>query len=100
MKELRRILLYDGTCGLCNRSVQFVIRHDKEKGILFAALQSPFSASVRQRHPALESVDAAVFVEQYPNEERVFTKSDAVLRLAGYLGGAWKLAIVAYIIPR
>jgi len=100
LKTPRRILLYDGTCGLCNRSVQFVIRHDKEKRILFAALQSRFGESVRQRHPELESVDSAVLVEQFPNEERTFTKSNAVLRLAGCLGGVWKLAIVVYIIPR
>lgn len=100
LKTSRLILLYDGTCGLCNRSVQFLIRHDEKSRILFAALQSRFGESVRQRHTELRTVDSAVLVEQFSEGEQVFTKSDAVLRLVRYLGGVWRLAVVVYIIPR
>jgi len=30
------IVLFDGVCNLCNRSVQFIIRHDPEGRYRFA----------------------------------------------------------------
>ena len=37
------IVLYDGDCGFCNRSVAFVVKRDKTKTIHFAAIQSEFT---------------------------------------------------------
>ena len=96
------VLLYDGVCGLCNKSVQMILDHDKRKEMLFAALQSDYGKQVISRHPELEKVDSVVFVEQKSgaHDERVFIRSDAALRVAGYLGGAWKLLLIFRIIPR
>ena len=33
------IILFDGVCNLCNRSVQYVIRHDPDAIFKFASLQ-------------------------------------------------------------
>lgn len=35
----RPVIFFDGVCNLCNRSVQFVIKHDKKQQFLFAPLQ-------------------------------------------------------------
>jgi len=96
------VLLYDGLCGFCNESVQRILRFDKQKTMRFAALQSDFGKSILARHPDLEGIDSMVFVESCddPNNGRVFVRSDAVLRIARYLGGPWKLALAAYLIPR
>ena len=96
------VLLYDGLCGFCNQAVQRILRHDKRKTMLFAALQSSFGKSVICRHPALEGIDSLVFFEpgDQSNEERVFVRSDAVLKVARYLGGPWTLALAGYAIPR
>ncbi len=40
------IILYDGVCGLCNRLVQFVLKHDSQDRFRFAALQSDFAVRV------------------------------------------------------
>lgn len=42
--EPRHILFYDGVCGLCDRLVQFVLRHDARARFGFAALQSDVAA--------------------------------------------------------
>ncbi|RZL12977.1 MAG: DUF393 domain-containing protein, partial [Hymenobacter sp.] len=34
------VLLFDGVCNLCNGLVQFIIRHDPQARLRFAALQS------------------------------------------------------------
>src|SRR6185503_8916150 len=93
------VLLYDGVCGLCNKSVQMILDHDKRKEMFFAALQSDYGKRIISRHPELEKVDSIIFVEQ-ADDERVFIRSDAALRVAGYLGGAWKLLLIFRIIPR
>ena len=96
------VLLYDGQCGFCNRGVQHILKHDRKNTMYFAALQGEYGKSILTRHPELKGVDSLVFVEPLDvgHPERVFVRSDAALRVAGYLGGIWKLALAAYLIPR
>ena len=96
------VLLYDGQCGFCNKTIQRILRYDKRKAMFFAALQSDYGKSVLTRHPELAGVDSLVYVEplDFAYLERVFVRSDAALRIARYLGGPWKLFLLGYIIPR
>lgn len=48
--DLNNIILYDGLCGLCDRSVQFIIRRDPQGRFRFAALQSQVGAGLMERH--------------------------------------------------
>ena len=96
------VLLYDGLCGFCSKGVQRILRYDKRKTMFFAALQSEYGKSILTRHPELAGIDSLVFVEplEFAYLEQVFVRSDALLRVARYLGGLWKLALAGYIIPR
>ena len=44
MRDERHILFYDGTCGICSRSVRFILKNESDERINFAALQSDFSS--------------------------------------------------------
>lgn len=92
------VLLYDGACGLCDRTVQFVLRHDRHRSLRFAPLDGDFGRQARLAHPALQGVDSVVWLDNAHNELHV--KSAAILRLARYLGGAWRLAAVLVVVPR
>jgi predicted DCC family thiol-disulfide oxidoreductase YuxK len=96
------VLLYDGVCGLCNKSVQTIINHDRRGTLRFAALQSDYGQAATLRHPELKKVDSVVFLETLnaSGEERAYTRSTAALKVASYLGGIWKIFLIAYIIPR
>jgi predicted DCC family thiol-disulfide oxidoreductase YuxK len=96
------VLLYDGTCGFCAESVQLVLRHDRRGTLKFAALDSALGLAVRERHPELAQVDSMVWYEpaRGGEAERLFTRASAALQIARYLGGPWRLAAVAGIIPR
>ena len=96
------VLLYDGVCSFCNRSVQMILDHDKRGYMRFAALQSGYGRAVKSRHPELENIDSIVLIEPRAGsgDERVFVRSDAALRVLGYLGGAWRLLLVFRIVPR
>ena len=93
-------MLYDGVCGFCNKSVQMILDHDRVGTLRFAALQSDYGASVIERHAELRGVDSVVFVDSSEGIERVFVRSDAALRVASYLGGAWKIFLAAKILPK
>lgn len=86
------MLLYDGSCGFCAESVQFVLRHDRRhRSLRFASLQGSVGAGVRDRHPALETIDSVIWYEHDPQGDVVLVRSSAVLRVLRYLGGVWRL---------
>jgi predicted DCC family thiol-disulfide oxidoreductase YuxK len=88
------ILLYDGTCGVCARSIQFVLRNEPPNGQLrFARLEGSIGTELRGRHPELLAVDSVLWFEPATptSPERLLARSGAALRVAGYLGGGWRL---------
>ena len=94
------VLLYDGVCGFCNKTVQMILDRDRRGEMRFAALQSDYGRAVVGRHPELQGVDSVVFVEPAAEGERVHIRSDAALKVADYLGGFWKLLLAAKVVPR
>jgi predicted DCC family thiol-disulfide oxidoreductase YuxK len=103
MAAANPIVLYDGVCGLCNRSVQFLLKHDKAGRFRFASLQSDFAEKVLGRHGLdPKDLDTVHVVENYEQpDERVLQRSDAVLRAGRELGGFWSVcACVARVVPR
>ena len=101
--EANPIILYDGVCGLCNRLVQFLLKHDKRGRLRFASLQSEFAAKVLNRHGIdPNDLDTVQVVINYARaDERVLNRSDAILRAGGELSVPWnRLAGIARIIPR
>lgn len=95
------ILLYDGVCGFCNKTVQMILARDREGTMRFAALQSDYGRGVVERHAELRGVDSVVYVEtSQDGGERVYVRSDAALRVLKYLGGAWKLLLAGRLLPK
>lgn len=103
MTSLPPLLLYDGTCGFCARSVQFVLQHEgADKTLRFASLQSGAAREIIERRPELASIDSVIWVEREPGgAERVLVRSTAVLRVLHYLGGVWRvLGALGHVVPR
>lgn len=98
MDDRSALLLYDGSCGFCARSVQFVLRHESaNRSLRFASLESDVGAEIRAKHPELDSIDSVIWVD--PNGT-LLVKSRAALRVLSYLGGIWRgLAAVGRIVP-
>lgn len=96
------VLLYDGLCGFCDSTVQFILRHDRRGTLKFATLQGDFAREVIARHPEVAGVDSLILVgrDTVSGEERVFVRSEGALEVARYLGGAWHVARGVAIVPR
>jgi predicted DCC family thiol-disulfide oxidoreductase YuxK len=104
MIETGALLLFDGTCGFCARSVQFVLQRERRHRTLhFASLDSSIGREVRARYPELEGVDSVVWVEPgvSSKEYRLYVRSEAVFRVLKYIGGVWTaFAVAGAIVPR
>ena len=96
------VILYDGVCGLCNRLVQFVLKHDTQDRFRFASLQSDFAARLLRRHGAApEDLDTVYVVSDcgLPGE-RLASRSDAAVAVLRELGGGWGLfAMAIHVLP-
>jgi predicted DCC family thiol-disulfide oxidoreductase YuxK len=96
------IILYDGVCALCNRMVQFILRHDLRDRFRFASLQSGFAAQMLRRHGASpDDLDTMyVVIDRGLREERVASRSDAAVAVLRELGGGWDaLGLVLQVLP-
>lgn len=96
------VLLYDGLCGFCDRTVQFILARDPGGAMRFAPLQGQFAGEVLRRFPALEGVDSLVLVDSAPAAAGMppLVRSDAILAIAGYLGWPWGAATLLRLVPR
>ena len=91
------IVLYDGVCGLCDRSVQLILRHDRRGRFRFAALQSEVGKALLERFGLpVEELDSVVLVE----DGRAWRKSRAALRIARGMDAPWPLLWPLMIVPR
>ena len=104
MPELTRVhsplLLYDGLCGFCDGTVQFILRRDPQGPLCFAPLQGETARAVLIGHPELLGIDSLVFVVGAGADQTVVVRSEAVLRIGRYLGGVWALVTILRAIPR
>jgi predicted DCC family thiol-disulfide oxidoreductase YuxK len=84
------VVLYDGTCGLCSKSVQWILRHEADHALVFAPLQGETAAELRARHPEIpKSLDSVVLVDE---ADRVWLRSKTFLRVAKHLRAPWRIA--------
>ena len=97
------ILLYDGTCGLCARTVGFVLANEGvRRSLRFARLEGPIGRRLIGMRPDI-TVDSVVWHEAAHGSQpaRTLVRSAAALAVLRYLGGPWSaLAALLYAVPR
>jgi len=90
------ILFYDGECGLCNRTIQFLIRHERSPILKFCALQSNFARIFFHDKeflpPNLDSVCLYT-------KGRIFRKSRAMFLIVKHLKWYYQIVRVFEIFP-
>ncbi len=91
-----RLFLYDGVCGLCDRTVQFLLARDPAGALRFAPLQGPTAAALATRHPEITgNLDTVIYLE----DGVAYVRSEAVLRACGHLPAPWRLLRALRWIP-
>ncbi|WML39797.1 thiol-disulfide oxidoreductase DCC family protein [Neobacillus sp. OS1-2] len=92
---MERIILFDGVCNLCDRSVQFIIKRDPQGKFKFAALQSEIGQELLKKHGFKSTISSFVLIEK----EKVYVKSGAAIRVSKQLYGIWKMSTIFLVIP-
>jgi predicted DCC family thiol-disulfide oxidoreductase YuxK len=90
------VLLFDGVCNLCNGTIDFIIRKDRNKQFRFVSLQSEAGAAALEVFPLPEGTDSVILL----HKGKVYTESDAAIEVARLLPLPWKMAAIFKIIPR
>ena len=96
-----RLVLFDGVCGLCARSVQLLLDHDPEGRFVFSPLQGERARALRARHPELpEDLDSIIYVESYPaGGERLSYRSRAIFRICLEMPAPYRWLAVFRVLP-
>jgi predicted DCC family thiol-disulfide oxidoreductase YuxK len=96
MDHANPILLYDGSCGFCQNSVQFILRNERTEEIYFAPLQSDFAEQIKKDHPEILTIDSIIFLKG----KDLLIESNAALELASYLKAPYYFAKYVRLVPK
>ena len=90
------VLLFDSTCVMCSRLVPWIIGHESDQRLHFAALQS--DVAVRElRGCGVTDID---FETMYVIEDgRCYTRSDAVAQVGRHLSWPWRVVAATAVAP-
>jgi predicted DCC family thiol-disulfide oxidoreductase YuxK len=90
------IVLFDGTCAFCERSVRFIATRDPAGYFRFGASQTPAAAALLSRFgTSREAARSLILIE----DDQVYLRSTAALRIARRLTFPWRLAGVLLAVP-
>lgn len=81
------IIIFDGECHLCDRSVQFVLKRDTNAAFRFCTLQH-----AKANNLILTETDSVILLDK----NILYMKSKAGLKILNYLGGFFRL--ISYLL--
>jgi len=97
LPENKPLLLFDGTCVMCNGFASFVLKNDRSEDIHFLSLQDPrVNSLLSMRNGDGLNVDSVIFL----HKGKIFIKSNAALEVLRQMGGIYILGYVFKLIPR
>ena len=86
LKENKILVQFDGKCILCSRTIQFIIKADRQKKFLFQPLQN---SSLNEIPDSVIVVDGVAIYQHF----------DAIMKIGKELGGIYKMVGLMRIIP-
>ena len=88
------VILFDGVCNFCNSTVNFIIDNDPNRYFKFAASQSVEGQALLVKYDIWQTdIDTIILIE----DEKVYTRSTAVLKISSKLSG-WTSILHDFII--
>ncbi|EJR26674.1 thiol-disulfide oxidoreductase DCC family protein [Bacillus cereus] len=90
------IVLFDGECSFCNRSIQFIIKRDHNAYFQFASLQGHIGRQLLKKYHIDANTDSIVLIEN----DTAYIKSEAIINICKNFNRLWKVTILFLLIPR
>ncbi|MGG0658236.1 thiol-disulfide oxidoreductase DCC family protein [Rummeliibacillus pycnus] len=91
---MNSILFYDGDCGFCQKSVQFVLKHEKKPILKFAPLQGEVAAKLLPAN-ITQNLDSVVVYQ----DGKMLTESNAILFITKNLNFPFLFFFIFKVIP-
>jgi predicted DCC family thiol-disulfide oxidoreductase YuxK len=95
--DAQHVVVFDGACNLCAHSVTFILAHERDSAIRFAAAQSAAGRELL-REFGLDPDNVATFV--FVKGGTAYVRSDAALEVAQHLRSPWRMLRVLRFVPR
>lgn len=97
LKPGETVVLFDGVCKLCNGWARFLIRHDHDRLVRLAAVQSPEGqALLAWAGLPLDQFDTLAVIR----DRHYWERSEAVFEVIAQLPARWRPLLVLRAIPR
>ncbi|MEJ6661071.1 MAG: DCC1-like thiol-disulfide oxidoreductase family protein [Bacteroidia bacterium] len=93
---MNNIVLFDGVCNLCNRSIDFIIRNQKSHKLQFVSLQSDVGKSIVNKSGLDEIPDSVMLYV----DGKLLVRSDAALAISTYLKRPYVYGIIFKYVPK
>lgn len=91
------VIFFDGVCNLCNASINYVIDHDPKGYFKLCAIQSEKGEDFLKNYNLTpKEVKTVILFEN----NRLYTRSVAALKIAKRLKGPVKLTWIFILVPR
>ena len=94
LPENKKIILFDGVCNLCDASVQFIIKHDKNDAFRFVAIQSELGQNII-KYLGIDTSKTDSIILYEPGIAYYF-KAEAALNIAKELN-SWHSILYVFI---
>jgi predicted DCC family thiol-disulfide oxidoreductase YuxK len=92
VSQTNPLVLYDGICHLCNSSVQFLLKRDKQKIFRFAPLQE----EEVQKQVGNKEITTVILLYK----SKIYTHSDAAIQTLSLLNFPFTLFKILLVIPK
>ena len=96
MQDWNNIIIFDGVCNLCSNAVQFIVARDKNCLFRFTSLQSKVGQSILQD---LETDFVRADTLFLVKNNRLLTRSEAVLEIIHGFSPIWRILLIGKLIP-
>lgn len=97
MKTYKAIVLFDGECNFCNKTVLFIIKYDTNNIFHFTSQQSDIGRQLLKDF-GYESKSPQTII--LLNSKTLHVKTDAIIQISKQLTGFPRILIALQIIPK
>ncbi len=95
-KGEEHIVFYDGECGFCNRTVQWILDKEKSPIIHFSAIQSPFAQHFLNGKGVMPDLSTVYFY----SDGQLHSESKAAFQLCLFLRNPYRALRFFRFLPR
>ena len=95
----KNIVFFDGICGLCSRTVDFVLREDRQGIFLYSPLQGETFRRIALDHPETLNANSMFVLRSNLGNDLLLQRSAAFLYILDNLPKYRWLARIGYLVP-